>query len=105
MNWIVGWLEDESCPGPVLRQPPRRQKLHLLLWLILLGFIASLLTSAALTFVFVWITRGIHWQDWQLWLRSTWLTAMWLIGGSIIVVSVSSLARRIYEWHRWGPQK
>jgi hypothetical protein len=97
MNWIVGWLEDESCPGPALRQPPRQHKWHLLLWLILLGFIVFLLTSVGLTFAVIKL-KIPYFHDWR-------LNILWLSCGSIVVVSVSSLARRLYERHRWGPQK
>jgi hypothetical protein len=104
MDWIVRWIEDERCAEPALPQPWRIHRLLLFLWLVLLGCIAVFLISAALTFL--WITHGTHWHNlhFHSWLRLARLTTMILAGGSIILVFVSSLFRRIYEWHLWGAQ-
>jgi hypothetical protein len=63
MNWIVCWLEDEDCAGPVLPPPPPKHKLILLLWLILLGLIVFLITGASLTVLWISFKEGIHWKS------------------------------------------
>jgi hypothetical protein len=105
VNWMVRWMEDTGCPGPNLRPPPHYHKWYLFLWLIVLGIAEFFLTGAGLSFL--WKAKGFHWHNVHLcdWLHSTLLVTPWIAIGSFSVVLVSSLARRLDERRRWGPQR
>jgi len=105
INWIVGWLEDENCPEPGLPPPHPQHKSELRLWLILLGLIVFLLTSALLSFSVISIRMEIHGHNLLFWWLLIANSTLGLIALTLVVVLLCSLGRRLYERHRWGPQK